>query len=133
MGFEGPVGGYQLSAEGRERGAAAAPATDTHLRHRLLKRGVEILEQQPRPPVAHLQLARRLGQRAAARNVLQQGDLPRTHRTLRTEINSEAHGYFRHKETCRYINERAQRTGTTGWITLHRFAIWSDTLQQGVG
>ena len=63
MSFEGAIGGDQLQPECRQRRAATAPAADAHLGHRLLKRRVEILEQQPRTPVAHLQPAGRFGQR----------------------------------------------------------------------
>src|SRR5262245_18113011 len=77
------------AAEVRELHAAAAAATDAGCCGTVGEHVIDVVEQQPRAPVAHSQLARRLRQRAGRLDALEQRNLAGTERAVRTQIDPQ--------------------------------------------
>src|SRR6202040_1735068 len=80
-------------------------------RHRLAKAAIQTLEQLPGPPVAHVQLARRLRQRTARADVLEQRDLAGSHGRIAPEVDAEANGWNAHGFSPTICSNEYNETG----------------------
>src|SRR6266850_7742681 len=88
--FHSAIGGDQPARERCEPRAAARDAALGGERDRLVEAPLEILQQSPGAPVAHVELGGRPRERTTGRDLLQQGDLARTERAAPPEVDPEA-------------------------------------------
>src|SRR5262249_21248017 len=71
--------------------APTARAADAGHRHGLAELPVQIAKQSPRAAIAHAQLSGGLSERPAPPDRLEQGDLPRPERALRSQVDAQSH------------------------------------------
>ena len=95
---ESAINVNQSFPEERERRATAPAAALAGAHHWFEETAVQTVQQLPRTAITHVEVARRLRQRPAALDLLEQCDLARSHAALAIEIDPEANAwvsYFR--------------------------------------
>jgi hypothetical protein len=86
--LESAVGGNEALAERGEPSAPAPGAADAHGGRRLSEGVIEVIEQEPRAAIAHVELAGSLRERTGPIDLLQEADLAGTDGTSRTQIDA---------------------------------------------
>jgi hypothetical protein len=86
--LEPTVGGHEALAERGEPSTPAPGAADAHGGCRLSEGAIEVIEQEPRAAIAHVQLAGGLRERTGPIDLLQETDLAGADGTSRTQIDA---------------------------------------------